>query len=114
MTIAGKKIGFAVVGLGSIAQGAVLPAFAHCKKARLVALVSRDRQKAARLSRNFKNAAFYGAEDYFAYLANPEVQAVYVATPQGSMSLSRFKRQQPGNMCSARSRWQPRRNSPGA
>jgi len=83
LTIAGKKIGFAVVGLGSIAQGAVLPAFAHCKKARLVALVSRDRQKAARLSRKFKNAAFYGAEDYVACLANPQVAAVYVATPQG-------------------------------
>ena len=83
MTIVRKKVGFAVVGLGSIAQGAVLPAFAHCKEARLVALVSRDRQKAARLARKFKAAAFYGADDYAACLANPEVAAVYVATPQG-------------------------------
>ena len=28
-----KKIGFAVVGLGAIAQGAVLPAFRHSKRA---------------------------------------------------------------------------------
>jgi len=83
LTMTGKKVGFAVVGLGSIAQGAVLPAFAHCKRARLVALVSRDRQKAARLARKFKAGAFYGADDYAACLANPEVAAVYVATPQG-------------------------------
>jgi hypothetical protein len=28
-----KKVGFAVVGLGAIAQGAVLPAFRHVKRA---------------------------------------------------------------------------------
>src|ERR1700716_2867060 len=37
-----KKIGFAVVGLGSIAKSSVLSASAHCKNARLVALVRRD------------------------------------------------------------------------
>jgi predicted dehydrogenase len=83
LTIARKTVGFAVVGLGSIAQGAVLPAFAQCRDVRLVALVSRDRQKAARLARKFKTAAFYSVADYAACLANPEVAAVYVATPQG-------------------------------
>src|SRR6516225_4316028 len=34
------KVGFAVVGLGAIAQGSVLPAFRHTKQAKLVALVS--------------------------------------------------------------------------
>ena len=43
--IAGKKVGFAVVGLGKIAQGSVLPAFANSKSAKLVALVGRDQQK---------------------------------------------------------------------
>jgi predicted dehydrogenase len=78
-----KKVGFAVVGLGSIAQSSVLPAFSHSKKARLVALVSRDKKKAARLARKFKAPAFYGDEEYAACLANPEVDAIYVATPQG-------------------------------
>ena len=78
-----KKVGFAVVGLGSIAQSSVLPAFSHCKKARLVALVSRDKKKAARLAHKFKALSFYGYEEYAACLANPEVDAVYVATPQG-------------------------------
>src|SRR5260370_29546409 len=78
-----KKVGFAVVGLGSIAQGSILPALSHSKKARLVALVSRDQKKAARLARKFKTPAFYGNEEYAACLANPDVDAIYVATPQG-------------------------------
>ena len=78
-----NKVGFAVVGLGSIAQSAVLPAFAKCKKAKLVALVSRNKNKAARLARQFKAPNYYGKEEYAACLANPQVSAVYIATPQG-------------------------------
>ncbi len=78
-----RKVGFAVVGLGSIAQGSVLPAFSRSNKARLVAVVSRNRNKAARVARNFKAPAFYSLDEYAACLANPEVEAVYVATPQG-------------------------------
>jgi predicted dehydrogenase len=78
-----NKVGFAVVGLGAIAQSAVLPAFTKCKKAKLVALVSRDKKKAAHLARKFRVPHFYGREEYAACLANPRVAAVYVATPQG-------------------------------
>ena len=78
-----KKIGFVVVGLGSIAQSSVLPAFARCKRARLVALVSRDKNKARRLAAKYKASAHYAESEYAACLANPDVDAVYVATPQG-------------------------------
>jgi hypothetical protein len=37
-----KRVGYAVVGLGSISQVAVLPAFAHSEGAELIALVSGD------------------------------------------------------------------------
>src|SRR6202050_5793511 len=77
----GKNVGFAVVGLGTIAQGFVLPSFAKCKNAKLVAVVSRDKDKATRVARKFKAAAHYGNEEYAACLANPEVDAVFVATP---------------------------------
>jgi predicted dehydrogenase len=40
-----KQICYAVIGLGSIAQEAVLPAFQHAENSRLVALVSGDAQK---------------------------------------------------------------------
>jgi predicted dehydrogenase len=78
-----NKVGFAVVGLGNIAQGSILPGFAKCRRAKLVALVSRDKQKAARLARKFNASTHYGSEEYAACLANPEISALYVATPPG-------------------------------
>jgi predicted dehydrogenase len=78
----GEKVGFAVVGLGAIARGAVLPAFRNAKRARLVALVGRDKAKAERLARKYKAQAVYGAEEFGACLEIPEVDAVYLATPQ--------------------------------
>jgi predicted dehydrogenase len=78
-----SRVGFAVVGLGSIAQSSVLPAFARTKKAMLVALVSSDKEKAARLARTYKEVASYSQKDYSACLANPAVDAIYIATPQG-------------------------------
>jgi len=78
-----KKVGFAVVGLGSIAQTSVLPAFRRCKKAQLVALVSRDKKKATRVAREFRATAAYDQNEFGECLANPDVEAVYVATPQG-------------------------------
>lgn len=77
-----KKVGFAVVGLGAIAQGAILPAFRRAKKARLVALVGRDREKNNKLARKFRAESVYGTEEFGACLENPEVDAVYLATPQ--------------------------------
>jgi predicted dehydrogenase len=77
-----QKIGFAVVGLGAIAQMAVLPAFRHSKCAKLVALVSRDKRKAEKLARKFKAAAAYSVDEFDACLNNPDVAAVYLATPQ--------------------------------
>ena len=71
-----NSVGYAVVGLGNIAQGSILPAFAKSRKAKLVALVSRDRKKAGRLARRFKAPTFYGADEYVSCLANPEVTVV--------------------------------------
>jgi glucose-fructose oxidoreductase len=81
-----KNVGFAVVGLGAIAQGAVLPAFRHAKNAKLVGLVSRDRRQAETLARKYKVQAAYGMEEFGACLENPEVDAVYLATPQSEHS----------------------------
>jgi predicted dehydrogenase len=58
-----RKVGFAVVGLGSIAQGSVLPAFSRSKKTRLVAVVSRNRNKSARVARKFKAPASYSLDE---------------------------------------------------
>jgi predicted dehydrogenase len=81
-----KRVGFAVVGLGSIAQSSVLPAFANSKQAKLVAVVSRDIKKATRLASQFDADAAYHMKDYAACLRNPDVSAIYIATPQGAHS----------------------------
>jgi predicted dehydrogenase len=79
-----KKIGFAVVGLGAIARGAVLPAFARTKNAKLIAVVSRDRNEAAAVARKFRASAYYTADEFSTCLASPEISAVYIATPPGA------------------------------
>ena len=79
----GKRIGFAVVGLGSISQVAVLPAFAHSKKAKLVAVVSGDKTKAAKYAQQFGASRAYSYDEFSQCLENPQVQAVYIATPPG-------------------------------
>ncbi|HTO95805.1 MAG TPA: Gfo/Idh/MocA family oxidoreductase [Myxococcales bacterium] len=75
-----RQAGYAVIGLGHIAQSAVLPAFAHAKNSRLVALVSSDEQKRERLGQKYKCAA-YDPRDLDEALALPEVDAAYIAEP---------------------------------
>lgn len=79
----GKQIGYGVVGLGSISQVAVLPAFAHSKKTRLVAVVSGDKEKAGKMAAQFKASHAYTYAEYAECLRNPRVDAVYIATPPG-------------------------------
>jgi predicted dehydrogenase len=79
-----KRIGVAVVGLGRVSERAVLPAFKHSKKTRLVALVSGDERKAARLARKFRAADYYDYDDFALCLNHPQVDAVFIATPNGN------------------------------
>ncbi len=65
-----QPIGYAVVGLGAISQQAVLPAFAHSRNARLVAVVSGDREKAHRLAAEFGSPHYYSYDQYSACLKN--------------------------------------------
>jgi glucose-fructose oxidoreductase len=69
-----------VVGLGHIAQVAVLPAFAHAKRnSRLIALVSDDPRKRKLVGRKYRIDRTYGYDDYDACLE--DVDAVYIALP---------------------------------
>lgn len=73
---------FAVVGLGHIAQVAVLPAFAHTKKdAVLTALVSGDTRKLKALGSKYEvpQQLRYGYDEFDACLEH--VDAVYLALP---------------------------------
>jgi predicted dehydrogenase len=78
-----KRVGYAVVGLGSISQVAVLPAFAHSKKAKLVAVVSGDKDKAKKFAQDFGASQAYSYDEFTRCLENPHIDAVYIATPPG-------------------------------
>jgi glucose-fructose oxidoreductase len=73
-----KPVRYAVVGLGHIAQAAVLPAFAHARNSRLAALVSGDARKRAQLSKKYRVPAF-SYDQYEECLG--QVEAVYIALP---------------------------------
>src|SRR5919205_2128947 len=76
-----KKVRYAVVGLGYIAQGAVLPAFSHAREnSELVALVSGSTNKLRKLAKEFRVAA-YTYEQYQDCLESGDIDAVYIALP---------------------------------
>lgn len=79
-----KRVGYAVVGLGRFAEWAVLPAFRHSRKAKLVALVSGDARKARRFASRFGASESYTYEDYALCLSHPQVEAVYLTTLNSS------------------------------
>jgi predicted dehydrogenase len=76
-----KKIRYAVVGLGHIAQGAVLPAFAHAENSELAALVSDDPEKLEQLGRRYKVKARFSYDQFDECLRGGIVDAVYIALP---------------------------------
>jgi predicted dehydrogenase len=78
-----RKIGYAVLGLGNIARNSILPAFANCTRSKLVAVVSRDKKKADELRAQFKATISYCTKDFDECLANPDISAVFIATPSG-------------------------------
>jgi predicted dehydrogenase len=74
------RVRYAVVGLGHIAQVAVLPAFAHAtRNSRVTALVGGDPAKLRAVSKRYRIADTYSYDDYEACLA--QVDAVYIALP---------------------------------
>src|SRR5687768_212971 len=78
----GEKVRYAVVGLGYIAQVAVLPAFANARKnSRLAALVSDDPVKLKKLGRKNEVDNLYSYEEYDQCLRSGEIDAVYIALP---------------------------------
>src|SRR6187431_2259938 len=73
---------YAVVGLGHIAQVAVLPAFANARRnSRLAGLVSGNPVKRAELARKYGVEHTWSYEQYDEALRSGELDAVYIALP---------------------------------
>jgi len=73
------KIRYAVVGLGHIAQVAVLPAFRNAPNSELVTIVSGEQEKREELGKKYRLEHVYSYEDYESALS--QVEAVYLALP---------------------------------
>lgn len=80
--MAPAPVRFAVVGLGDIAQRAVLSAFSHARsRATLAALVSGQPRKRRVLGARFKGVIACGYDEYDDLMASGSVDAVYIALP---------------------------------
>jgi len=81
----GRKLGWAIVGLGSLAINQILPAFAKAEKSKVVALVSGHPDKANKLALRYgvspKN--IYDYRNYDSIKNNPEVDVIYIVLPNG-------------------------------
>ena len=79
----GRKLGYAILGLGYYATKIIMPRFAECERSRLVALVSGTPEKLKTFGEQYgipeSHRYSYGTFDRIAQ--NPDVDIVYVITP---------------------------------
>jgi predicted dehydrogenase len=78
-----QKLGFAVVGLGKLSQGQIIPGLRKAKSAKLVALVSGHRDKAERIAaaEGIPADAIYSYDDYDRIAKDPRIHIVYIVLP---------------------------------
>jgi predicted dehydrogenase len=77
----GKKVRYAIVGLGDISQEAMMPGVSHTGNSEMTALVSGDPAKLKALGKRYGVKHLYGYHEFPALLASGEVDAIYLGTP---------------------------------
>ncbi len=79
----GKKLGWAIVGLGNLAINQILPGFAKAEKSKVTALVSGHRDKAEKLAAryNVNPKNIYNYQTYDELKNNPDVDIIYIVLP---------------------------------
>jgi predicted dehydrogenase len=79
----GRKLGWAVVGIGRLAVNQILPALGNCRSSKVTALVSGRPEKASHMARLYGVDArhVYSYERYDDIANDPAVDVVYVALP---------------------------------
>ena len=77
-----KRIRYAVVGLGHIAQAAMLPAFQHARRnSELTALVSGNSKKLNLLGKKYRVSHLASYDQYDDLMRSGAIDAVYIALP---------------------------------
>jgi predicted dehydrogenase len=74
-----RKLKWGVISTADIARTAVIPAIQESERGEVVAIASRNADKALEMSKQYNIARSYGS--YEELLQDPEVQAVYVPLP---------------------------------
>jgi predicted dehydrogenase len=79
----GKKVGWAIVGLGKLALEEVMPAFGECRLSEPTALVSGHRDKAEKVAAAYglQPQNIYSYENYDELKGNSEVEVIYIILP---------------------------------
>ncbi|MDB5669152.1 MAG: glucose-fructose oxidoreductase [Alphaproteobacteria bacterium] len=79
----GRKMGYAIVGLGTYGLGVITPQFANCTMSRLAAVVSGDPEKAKRVAaeHGLPDRSVYSYANFDSIRDNPDVDIVYVCLP---------------------------------
>jgi glucose-fructose oxidoreductase len=77
-----RRVRYAVVGLGHIAQVAVLPAFVHAtQNSELAALISDDPEKLEKLGKRYKVKTRCSSDQFEECLRTGQIDAVYITLP---------------------------------
>ena len=76
-----KKVRYAIVGVGDIAQEDMMPGVEHTGNSEITALVTSDAVKAKELGRKYDVQATYTYEQFEQALGSGTFDAIYLATP---------------------------------
>ena len=78
-----NPVGFAVVGLGKLSLGQIIPGLRNCRDARLTALVSGHADKAGRIAaeQQLPSSAIYNYDNFDRIAADPKIEVVYIVLP---------------------------------
>jgi predicted dehydrogenase len=81
--VPGKRLGWALVGLGNLSINQLMPAFAKCQQSKLAGFVSGRPEKAKQLAQVYgvdpKN--IYTYDNYDSLANNPAIDVIYVVLP---------------------------------
>jgi len=78
-----RKLGYAIVGLGTYGLKVIIPQFVNCRNSRLAAVVSGDPDKARRVAAQYglPDRSIYNYQNFDTIRDNPDVDIVYVCLP---------------------------------